>query len=84
MRQKYGGRKAGTPNKTTKEQREMITSIVQKQLENIESDLNSLPAHLRIEMIIKLLKYCLPIASNNTFETDNKIEFVFTKNKTIL
>ena len=84
MRQKYGGRKAGTPNKTTSELRQSIKLIIQNQFENIESDLNSLPAHLRIELIIKLLKYCLPTASNNAIDNDTKIEYIFTKGKTIL
>ena len=39
---KYGGRKKGTPNKLTKELREVLKNVLYNEIENIEESLESL------------------------------------------
>lgn len=54
------GRQPGTPNKTTREHRELITAIVNRELENIDTYLSQLEPYQRIEVLIKLLPYTCP------------------------
>lgn len=57
---KTGGRTVGAVNKTTKETRELIQSIVSKQFEDIDDLLDKLEPKERIDAIIKLLPYVVP------------------------
>lgn len=54
---KTGGRTAGTPNKTTKEMRELITDLSYKYL---ASDLESLEPRERAVILTRLLSYVVP------------------------
>jgi hypothetical protein len=54
---KTGGRAAGTPNKTTKEMRELITDLSYKYL---ASDLESLEPRERAVILTRLLSYVVP------------------------
>jgi hypothetical protein len=58
--QKTGGRLAGTPNKITNDLRMKINTIVEKNIDEIESDLAALDPKDRLQIIEKLLAYCLP------------------------
>ena len=57
---KTGGRTAGTPNKVTSELRKTLKGIMANQLETLPQTLEQLPAKERLEMIIKLMPFCLP------------------------
>ena len=57
---KTGGRIAGTPNKTTKELREKLKVVIEAELEVIEETLKTMQPEKRIEVLIKLMPYCLP------------------------
>lgn len=57
---KYGGRKKGTPNKLTKETKELLKNIVHNELELIPNSLNNLDTLDRLEILIKLLPYVIP------------------------
>jgi len=59
-RQKTGGRKKGTPNKVTKDLRQRITDLLEKNFERIESDFNKLDSEKRLIILEKYLKYSLP------------------------
>jgi hypothetical protein len=54
---KTGGRAAGTPNKTTKEMRELITDLSYKYL---ASDLEKLEPRERAVILTRLLSYVVP------------------------
>jgi len=54
---KTGGRRAGTPNKTTKEMRDLITDLSYKYL---ASDLESLEPRERAVILTRLLSYVVP------------------------
>ena len=59
-RRKTGGRKKGTQNKVTKDLRQMITDLLEKNFERIESDFNKLGSEKRLIVLERYLKYCLP------------------------
>ena len=68
---KYGGRKKGTPNNSTKELRERITQIVDDTIK--ELDLKALTNKERIEILGKLLPYIVPKLTTITID-DHKHE----------
>ena len=55
--QKTGGRAKGVPNRTTTELRDLIKSIVDKELSNLESTLNELEPMQKVDALLKLLPY---------------------------
>ncbi|MHA1482482.1 MAG: hypothetical protein ACTSQA_03475 [Candidatus Heimdallarchaeaceae archaeon] len=67
---KYGGRKKGTPNKLTKELRDLLKDIVYHELENIEERLDELDEKERLDMIIKLMPYVFPKLSSQNADSD--------------
>lgn len=57
---KTGGRKAGTPNRITKELRETLKGVIDAELSQIAGTLEKLPARDRLDVVIKLMPYCMP------------------------
>ena len=55
-----GTSKSGTPNKTTKEIRNVLKGVINNELENIQSLLNEMQPKERLEVVIKLIPYVLP------------------------
>lgn len=67
---KTGGRTAGTPNKLTGDLRLKINAIVDKQIDSIEKDLNSLEPMQRLQIVEKLISYCVPKLQAQSFDID--------------
>ena len=59
-RHKTGGRGIGTPNKLNKELREALKAILDKEFDNLPTNLNKLEVKDRLELLVKLLPYVLP------------------------
>lgn len=59
-RLKSGGRKAGTPNKLTRELRDKLKAVLEAELEALPELLVELPPSERIGVLIKLAPYVLP------------------------
>lgn len=57
---KTGGRTLGTPNKVTKDLRDLLKSVISNELGNIEHRLEQLEPKERLEMIIKLMSFVMP------------------------
>lgn len=83
-RKKTGGRSKGTPNKSTQEFRNVLKFILENKLEQIDTDLETLTPYQRLEMICRLMSFCIPKPMDTMDFNDNKIEFVITKGDTIL
>jgi len=62
QKQKTGGRSFGTPNKRTKELKEKLRLVIEKELETIDETLASLEPKFRLELIVKLMNYVIPKA----------------------
>ncbi len=58
--QKTGGRVAGTPNKVTSELRKTLKAIVAAELDALPTTLSELSPKERLELVIKLLPFCMP------------------------
>lgn len=67
---KTGGRVQGTPNKFTTDLRAKINTIVEKQIDNIEKDLEALDPKERLQIVEKLISYCVPKLAAQTIEID--------------
>ena len=69
---KTGGRAPGTPNKITAELREVLKGVVAKELTTITATLEALPPRERLEVLVKLLPYCMPRigAIEGSYDTD--------------
>jgi hypothetical protein len=53
-------RPQGSPNKTTKEVKRLMVSILDAQLDNLHDDLANLDASKRIEVLLKIAAMVLP------------------------
>lgn len=71
---KTGGRTVGTVNKTTKEIRTVLKSVINNELLNIETLLSELPTKERLELIIKLIPYVLPKVENVNYSLGEPID----------
>lgn len=70
---KFGGRKKGTPNRTTKEMREALQGILNNNIDNIDDWINEIAKkepEKAINVLLKLTEYILPKL--------NKTEFIDT------
>ena len=67
---KFGGRKQGTPNAVTGDLRTWLTTFLQEQREQLQTDWKHLKPAQRIALFEKLLRYCLPQLQNTEFKTD--------------
>lgn len=65
---KFGGRTKGTPNRTTKETKELLTKIVSNELDNVDKLLEQLEPKERLDAVIKLLPYIVPKQTEMTME----------------
>jgi len=54
------GRPKGTPNRTTRELRVWVQSVLSKNTNIFESDLKKLLPEQRLAILEKMLKYCMP------------------------
>jgi hypothetical protein len=68
---KTGGRTAGTPNKVTSELRKTLKGIIAAELDELPTTLSELPARERLELIIKLLPFCMPKCNTISGSYDN-------------
>jgi len=67
---KSGGRTIGTPNKITKDLRQILKDIVTSEIKLIPKTLNQLDPKDRMMILIKLLDYTLPklaLENNSSF-----------------
>lgn len=68
---KTGGRTAGTPNKLTKEIREVFKALMVEQMETIPGLLNSIEnPEKKLDFLIKLLPFILPKVENVSISAD--------------
>lgn len=59
-RGRLGGRAAGTPNKVSGTLKEWLTSLIDKNRDQMEKDLQDLEPKERLQMMEKLMQYVIP------------------------
>lgn len=57
---KTGGRTAGTPNRLTRELRTSLRDMIAGELDALPQTLEGLPPKERLDVVIKLMPFCLP------------------------
>jgi hypothetical protein len=62
------GRPKGTPNKGTKEIREILNKIVSSELEGLSDRLDELNTKERLQVLIKMMPYVLPKVESDNLE----------------
>jgi hypothetical protein len=68
------GRGKGTLNKVTKEIKEIIKDVLEKEFEIIDSTLKELEPEKRLEIVLKLLPYVVPKLNNTQYDvTGNNV-----------
>ena len=76
-KKKTGGRKKGTPNKTTAEVREILTAVLSDVIdkETILADLKKLDPKDRLQAVDRLLKHVLPAPMDELLKlTDDDLD----------
>ncbi len=70
---KTGGRTSGTPNKVTSELRKTLKQVIAAELDALPETLGELPARERLELLIKLMPFCLPKVDsiNGTYDSES-------------
>ena len=69
------GRKSGSTNKTTTEIRKKYLELIEKNFEQLETDLKSLRASERVKAIIELSKFILPTLKATEMSLNNETKF---------
>lgn len=68
---KHGGRKAGVPNRITSDLRQLLSEAVH---EYLQRDLNALQPAKRAELMVRMLPYILPPATQFDAESLRNVE----------
>lgn len=71
--QKTGGRQTGTPNKVTKELREQLKNILSAELSELPEMLKNMQPDKRLDIVIKLMPYCMPKIESIEAKYDGKM-----------
>ncbi len=69
-REKTGGRVQGVPNKLSGDLRSKIQQIINDNIESVQFDLDQLEPMQRLQIIEKLISYCVPKLQSQTLEID--------------
>lgn len=56
---KFGGRQAGTPNKTSREMRQLIQGFLERQLENVDEVFKKLNPKDKMNILLNMFPYVL-------------------------
>ncbi|EKT4498923.1 MULTISPECIES: hypothetical protein [Flavobacteriaceae] len=70
---KYGGRSKGTPNRSTAETKELLKTILGKELDKLGVMLEQLEPMERVNALSKLLPYILPKQQEMSIEVKENL-----------
>ena len=77
-RVKAGGRTTGTPNKITADVRNMVKSIIEENMGQLQQDIASLSPKDRVMVMEKLLQYVIPKIQAVEFDATNEVRTAVT------
>jgi hypothetical protein len=70
---KTGGRKLGTPNRTSEEVRQSLLKLLDDNLETLQKDIEGMKAKDRAYLLINLAKHCTAPALNPEKLTEEQL-----------
>lgn len=76
---KFGGRKAGEPNKSTKEIKGLLKAFIEKEMETLPQTFDEIRSpEKRLELLIKILLFVVPRAQEISLEmlSDYKLDLL--------
>lgn len=69
------GRPKGTPNKVTKELRQLLKNVVADEIERLPELFAKLPERDRLELLTKLLPYAMPKVEPSPFHVGERVDW---------
>ena len=69
---KFGGRKAGTPNKVTKAQREAISAFIDNKWQAFEEAFDTLDPSTKCHVVLGLLPFAVPKLASIEYKDKDK------------
>ena len=66
------GRKAGTPNKATKDIRDAFSLLIENNIDTLQKDLDSLEPKQRVKLLLDMAQFVVPKLRNVDLKTDEK------------
>ncbi len=76
---KTGGRKKGTPNKTTAEIKELVAQLVGENIEDFKKEFKTLETAEKISIIKNLLPYVIPRQTETKHSLDKELSQALKK-----
>ena len=77
-RGKAGGRTAGVPNRVTADVRNMVKSIIEENMGQLQQDIASLSPKDRVMVMEKLLQYVIPKIQAVEFDATKEVRTAVT------
>ena len=66
------GRKAGTPNKATKDIRDAFTLLIENNIDTLQKDLDSLEPKERVKLLLDMAQFVVPKLRSIDLQTDEE------------
>ena len=77
------GRKAGTPNKATKDIRDAFTLLIENNLSKLQEDLNGLEPKQRVKLLLDMAQFVVPKMKSVDLKADKAETITINFNESI-
>ena len=77
------GRKAGTPNKATKDIRDAFTLLIENNLSKLQEDLNGLEPKQRVKLLLDMAQFVVPKMKSVDLKADKAETITIDFNESI-
>jgi hypothetical protein len=77
------GRKAGTPNKATKDIRDAFTLLIENNLSKLQEDLNGLEPKERVKLLLDMAQFVVPKLRSIDLQSDIEETITINFNESI-
>ena len=74
---KHGGRQKGTPNRLTREVRDILKDVVYQELSLVQENLSKLEPKDRIDLLIKLIPFVCPKIKSENHDLNEPLDLSF-------
>ena len=77
------GRKAGTPNKATKDIRDAFTLLIENNLSKLQEDINGLEPKERVKLLLDMAQFVVPKLRSIDLQSDIEETITFDFNESV-